>query len=1528
VPQEILLDITGYDIPHWTGAVNGNWDIDDGTGTVGTLNWALSGGGSTGYYQGGAVGTDSVLFDNTATGTKTVNLTTTLTPIAVTVNNDNLTGDTYTFTGTGKLSGATTLTKLGNGTLILANTGGNDFTGTVNLNGGVLQAGDGVTAGAGQLGSGQINLNGGTLALDHPSGDNVTLPNILTSTGTLTQQGADTVTVTGNNLGFSGVIDVNSGTLKLGSTNGFGTASISVQSGANLDITGYTVANALGFGGGTLESISGSGTSVTGPVTLNGGGVVSVAASSTLNISGAIGGAGGLVSSGSGLLILSGNNTYSGTTTVNAGTLQVGNSNALGSSSDPTSIASGAILDLAGYAVPEPIQFNGGTLRSSTGIGGTVSGIVTVGASGGTVDVPTGITLTLSNSVNGGGLLTKSSAGTLILSGSNSYSGGLALNAGEVEFANAAAVPATGQVSLANGITLAFGFDFDQTLLNNAIASTFNTATIALAANDTHDLNFANFAGVSLGAIGNVTYSGTLTPAFVNYYLGGGGGTLTFTSALTGGTNLIVGATGSSTVILTAANSFSGGTTVTAGTLRLGNSAALGLATDPATVNGTLDLNGYNLTVGSLAGTGLVTDNSSTPGTTLLTVNVAGADTYSGSINNGANGRSITLVKQGAGSLLFNKGNGSNYSGGTVINGGTLEVRTNNAQVLPLGSDLTFTGTSLFRSGNNGTGAANLTLGTLTFSAGEGTVQSDQESTGTTGTLTFAAAPTRLAGATGNFTLLVATDPSKYKVVFNTVPATGQSLDGGIFFQGSDFAAYDPTGHYVRALSYGTDSNTVNVALTSSQASLGTITGKDVELDGTGSITDQGTDSARTLKIAGANNLTLDPAATFTVSAGGILKTGGNAATISGGVELDTGGEGDLVVRTATATDILTIATTISSETADGVTASGSGTVILSGSNSFTGPVNVLGGVLELGSTGGFGTSPDAVIVQSGAVVDLTTFNTGKTIQIDSATLRSSTGTTGDATGAVVLNGGGTLDVGTGATLNVDGIISGSGTLTKTSLGTAKLTAANPFTGNITITSGTILITNSQALGIGPKTVSIANILRPALAIDGSGGNVSLDPSISFFTSSDGTLNTLGAIINVAGNNVINGSINLNNGGGGNTDIYAQGGTLTLAGTISVAAGSTATRGLVLDGPANGTVSGTLSDGAQLLSLTKQGSGTWLVTGNNTYNGGTVVSAGTLQVNSFATSGQPQPLGESTAPIALGTATTAGTLEYTGTTATTLFTGVTVNGVGGGIIKNSGGALLTVSGPLSTTGRPLTLTGGAFDVTGAITGPAANSSLTVSNAIVTLAGTSNTYNGPTTVTNGTLIVSGSINGTTSLAVNSGGVLGGNGSITTTNGNVTVASGGILAPGNDAPLNLSLGTGVLDLSAAAGGTGYLQFELGVNSDEILLNSGSLNIGSGLLGLNDFSFTNAGGFAPGTYVLFSSPNAISGTLGSNLGGQVLGLNASLSIGGASLNSLVLNVVPEPGTAPAVVAGLSALLGLQRFRRRSRAHRNFTK
>src|SRR6185436_18906772 len=132
---------------------------------------------------------DSVLFNDSA-GASTVNLTTNLQPGAIAVNNSAL---TYTFTGNGKLSGPTGLAKDGSGTLIFDNSAANEFFGAIAINAGTVQVGNDDANGS--LGIGPLVNNA---ALSFRRSDAHTAANAISGTGSVTHNGAGTLTLSGN----------------------------------------------------------------------------------------------------------------------------------------------------------------------------------------------------------------------------------------------------------------------------------------------------------------------------------------------------------------------------------------------------------------------------------------------------------------------------------------------------------------------------------------------------------------------------------------------------------------------------------------------------------------------------------------------------------------------------------------------------------------------------------------------------------------------------------------------------------------------------------------------------------------------------------------------------------------------------------------------------------------------------------------------------------------------------------------------------------------------------------------------------------------------------------------------------------------------------------------------------------------------------------------------------------------------------------------------------------------------------------
>jgi autotransporter-associated beta strand protein len=252
--------------------------------------------------------------------------------------------------------------------------------------------------------------------------------------------------------------------------------------------------------------------------------------------------------------------------------------NRLGSGSSAALAAdSSNNLDFSGIGYVVPLGAINGTH--------TYSGVIT--PLGGTYEFGggSGTLIVASNLTDGGSARSVKTAtfdpdapGFIVLDGTNTYTGGTTIIGATLEFATAASLPATGNITVSPG-TLAFGFAFDQSVLNRV---SNGGGVIALATDDGNALDFTGNSNVSLGSEGNVTYSGALTPGSNGYRLGGGHGELTVSSALTGSSTLTINAVGQTNgdgtglgpggVILTnAGDNFTGATTIDFGRLQLGD---------------------------------------------------------------------------------------------------------------------------------------------------------------------------------------------------------------------------------------------------------------------------------------------------------------------------------------------------------------------------------------------------------------------------------------------------------------------------------------------------------------------------------------------------------------------------------------------------------------------------------------------------------------------------------------------------------------------------------------------------------------------------------------------------------------------------------------------------------------------------------------------------------------------------------------------------------------------------------------------
>ncbi|MCX5653707.1 MAG: autotransporter-associated beta strand repeat-containing protein, partial [Planctomycetota bacterium] len=345
-----------------------------------------------------------------------------------------------------------------------------------------------------------------------------------------------------------------------------------------------------------------------------------------LTFSGAIGDGGadkGIIKKGPGLLTLSNAaNTYGGGTTVNDGTLQVG---AQGALPDDTPVTiTGGTLELGGTAVTSTaaVSFQGGV---------TQNGIII--NNGSDYDGQAG---TVSASLQGAAGLNKTTGGTLVLSGANTYTGNTTLSAGTINLGVEENAGVSGPLGKQNADAAGTIILSGGTLQHSASNANDYSGRFSTADNQAYNVD-TNGRTVTWGAA-----------------LSSSGGTLT--------------KLGDGTLALGVANTYTGNTRIVAGTLQVGHSLALQQSTldMKGTDAGTLDLNGMDATLGGLKGSRDLT----VPTNKTLSVGNNDASTqYSGVIGGDGN-----LSKVGSGTLTLSKT--QTYTGSTIITGGgTLKLQ-------------------------------------------------------------------------------------------------------------------------------------------------------------------------------------------------------------------------------------------------------------------------------------------------------------------------------------------------------------------------------------------------------------------------------------------------------------------------------------------------------------------------------------------------------------------------------------------------------------------------------------------------------------------------------------------------------------------------------------------------------------------------------------------------------------------------------------------------------------------------------------
>jgi len=343
--------------------------------------------------------------------------------------------------------------------------------------------------------------------------------------------------------------------------------------------------------------------------------------------------------------------------------------------------------------------------------------------------------------------------------------------------------------------------------------------------------------------------------------------------------------------------------------------------------------------------------------------------------------------------------------------------------------------------------------------------------------------------------------------------------------------------------------------------------------------------------ISGTTGLTKNGAAKLIITSG---NTNSGTTTINAGtLEIGNGGttgwmgSGAIVNNAALVFNRSNNATAANEISGTGsVTKLGAGTVTLTADNGYTGGTTISAGTLQVGSQSTTGSLGTGAIVNDG------------TLQLNRA----------DGINPYAYNFANSIS-GTGA------LVVGQGAAGSAINPVVTLTANNTFAGNITVSSGGLRILNVAALGTGPKTINVNNGSngRSQFYLDGSGGNITVPADIVFRTSSDQLAKP--AIGNLAGDNVIQGSVTPTTGGG-NSAISVIGGSLTINGAIAMASATTA-RNLVLGGTtgAPGTINGVISNGTNALGVIMTGPNTWTMNGDNSYTGFTNVNGGKLVIN-------------------------------------------------------------------------------------------------------------------------------------------------------------------------------------------------------------------------------------------------------------------------------------------------------------------------
>lgn len=1060
---------------------------------------------------------------------------------------------------------------------------------------------------------------------------------------------------------------------------------------------GDSIALENGIAAAAISTVTGNHT-ISAPIALNGAANITPGTGTTLTLGGIISGAKTVSYSGAGTAVVSGANTYSAGTMLVSGILSLANGAALGTG---TFTISGGTIDAASAitVINNNAQvWNGdftfaGTNNLNLGTGAVsvpLNRIVTVAAN----------TLTVGGAISGS--FTKAGNGTLELTGNNTSTSGLSVNAGIAILSgeNSARPAATnGQTIINAGGTLQLQANVGNTTAGVSTAlSGERTGGQPLLLNNGSTLQLRSDSAVTFAGANNFGGLGSATVAIDVNQLTGTGTNNVITLA-PGGFNVnnttinVTGGNGYS-LRLPAITSVSGANTSTFN----GNTVPISIGSYTASAGGNhfLGLGGSNtanvvtgiISNGSAGSMGIVKTGSGT-------WDVQGANTNTGNITVSEGTLKLTGAKTGVSGIItvanqpglnatLEITNGTYTIGGaaTRINVGSAPTTPVTATVNQSGGAVVFTaagGDQVLIGQNAGvgnTGIYNLSGGSITTAAStaRGIILGVN------------------ANATGNFNL-------SGTGTLNMTSASGGGGDAILQIGRSESAADSTTTHFNQT------GGTANVGI----LAIGGNGATSINLDSTLTITG-GTFSANsfTLLARGNNNIAninIGGTADVTLPAFPTARGTGSTATINfdGGTLRPLAASGTYIsgaisafikagganFNVATGNNITVAPALIAHplSTGGGLTKAGVGTLTLNGSSTYTGKTIVSAGGLTFNSIGNVGDASSALgapTTVAEGTIDLNGIltytgplaSTDRVINLTNAAGNASIINNG--TGLLTLNG----DI-TGTALNL--LYRGSGSITMNGL------IPSSHTGPVTHTeTSTLTLTNpanawTGALVVSKGIISVNSISSPGVpSAIGAGTTIVL--------GQDNFVNTGTFQFTGASGGSTDRAIDIQsfgaNGNGGIIENTVAGQLLTLSGNITVG-GSGTLPSLGLTGAGNGELTGDVL-GSAPLSLTKSGTGTWTLAGFNTYTGPTAINAGTLLV-SGAISGSSAVTVSSTGTLG-GDGGTIG--AFTATGGSTVAPGASIGTLNSGSATfNAGSAFALEINTTTTTTDLLAVTG-------------------------------------------------------------------------------------------------------------------------------------------------------------------------------------------------------------------------------------------